>query len=533
MGNLDPADYHRITALVTESSGLRLLKHHRSDWVAAIERTMQRMGLKSVDELAARLRQGDPQLDSLVDSMVVQETYFFRHPQQFELIRTRILPQLRASSPRGQQLLAWSAGCATGEEIYSLAIVLEEEGYTEAATLLATDISRSALDRARRAVFDSWSLRDASVDFIDRYFERQGGNRERFILKERIRRRPVFDYDNLAIEPPSIRIGLCDLIMCRNVLIYLEPAAVHRVALRFYAALNEGGWLVTGPGDPILTSVPFEIVVTEAGLVYRKTPTRARRPARKSLEQEPPGPKPPPAAKPGNAVEPTPLSHRLPPARSSVPARKPPLAAARTAESPRRRANPRASTGASSALADDVERRLRDAREALSRGKYALAAELTADVKNSPETCALHARALVNSGRFADAEAALTEALSRHRFAVELHFLNAVLLRSVNRDIEAVQAARHVLFLDRTLVAAHLLLAVIEHRLGRLENARLSCRNALSLASARPEDEILPLSEERTAKQLAKAASSQLALIERELQSGTGRRKRDNGLAPT
>lgn len=209
--------------------------------------------------------------DALIDELTVRETYFFRHNDQFELLRRRVLPELREHLREHGALRVWSAGCASGEEAYSLAMLFEQEGLLEHVSVLATDISRAAIERGREARYREWSFRALGPALQEQHFRSEGAQR---VVLDPLRNRVTFRQLNLA-EPsyPSVTNDTCafSLIFCRNVLMFLDVATIAAIAGRLHAALLRGGWLFTGPSDPNLGQyAPFEVHVSPAGLVYRR-----------------------------------------------------------------------------------------------------------------------------------------------------------------------------------------------------------------------------------------------------------------------
>ena len=236
--------------------------------------------------------------DALIDELTVRETYFFRHNDQFELLRRRVLPELRQHVRDHGMLRVWSAGCASGEEAYSLAMLFEEEGLLEHVSILATDISRAAIERGREARYRDWSFRALGSVPQQQHFRSDGAQR---VVLDPLRNRVTFRQLNLA-EPsyPSVLNDTCafSLIFCRNVLMFLDHETIGAIAERLHAALLRGGWLFTGPSDPNLSHyAAFEVHVTAAGLLYRRPPQDG------ALLQSSP---PPPAARAIALVEPPP-----------------------------------------------------------------------------------------------------------------------------------------------------------------------------------------------------------------------------------
>lgn len=263
--------YEAITSFVAAHTGLHFPASRHEQTELAIHRALKRCRSRSAEDYLEQLQDDAVALDDLIDELSVGETYFFREPEQFDFLRCEVLPELRRSRPPSHVFRVWSAGCATGEEAYSLAMLFEQEGLGDRVGVLATDISRSALERAQRAVYNDWSLRGQGVSVVGLYLAKQGRS---FIVKDKIRRCITLEYLNLAQDSyPSLANNTygMDLILCRNVLIYLDPKSVRGVAERLYRSLVPGGWLLTASSDPPLQNESrFTPIVRDAGVFYRR-----------------------------------------------------------------------------------------------------------------------------------------------------------------------------------------------------------------------------------------------------------------------
>ncbi|HJL18402.1 MAG TPA: CheR family methyltransferase [Sandaracinaceae bacterium LLY-WYZ-13_1] len=266
----------------------------------AIHRAMKRADCTDPRVYVRLLDRERGVFDALVEEMTVGESYFFRDAWHFDLLAERLLPSIRERrAAGGPGLRAWSAGCAAGEEPYSLAMLLADHGLLDRAFLLGTDLSAAALARARRARYRPWSLRGEHAERARPWVEQDGAlYRVTSVIREAV----IFRLLNLASDLyPSTSSGTeaLDVVFCRNVLIYFDEATVEMVAQRLAAALRPGGWLVTGPSDPPLSELAaLEPIVTEEGVVYRR-PTAPRRSAPQLRTREhapertvPPGPAP-------------------------------------------------------------------------------------------------------------------------------------------------------------------------------------------------------------------------------------------------
>jgi chemotaxis protein methyltransferase CheR len=279
-----------LLALVAQRSGMVFAPNRRAEAEAGIARAMKRAGADDLDAYLTMVRDNGLGLDGLVDELTVGETHFMRDPDQLELVRREVFPALKAR--QGAAARVWSAGCATGEEAYSLAILLEQEGMADGALVLGTDLSLVALAKARAASYSDYSLR--AVRFLESYFQRVRGRR---VLVERIRSKVRFEHLNLvgAADYASVGAVAMDLILCRNVLIYFGREKVGRTAARLYDSLAEGGVLLTAGADPILSEyAPFEVEITRVGLVYRRHRLARTEAAPPRLARAAPSPPPSP-----------------------------------------------------------------------------------------------------------------------------------------------------------------------------------------------------------------------------------------------
>lgn len=219
----------------------------------------ERMAVLGVQELTGYyhfLKQQDEEPVALLDSVLINVSSFFRDPLVFELLNRRVLPQLagRCVVEPCARLRIWSAGCAGGEEPYSLAILirqLQETRYPRLrAHLFATDMDRTALDTAARARYPRESLTEVRVGLLDRYFVPEG---EAYRLRDEIVSMVRFSQHNLTSQegsaPPDSVFGSFDLILCRNVLIHISREAQVLVLRSLGQALASGGYLVLGPAE--------------------------------------------------------------------------------------------------------------------------------------------------------------------------------------------------------------------------------------------------------------------------------------------
>jgi len=467
---------------VAAETGLIFPEARRGDFERGVRRTMARCKCRDAYELLDRCR-GDKRLfDDLVAELAVYETYFFRDPAQFDMVRDLVLPELAARCGSEEPLTIWSAGCSTGEEPYSLAILLEQSGLSAQGRIHATDISGAALDTARKAIYGNWSFRGVPDGFAERYFLSKG---DRHALENRFRDAVTFAQRNLLADDvtrPGGRERGFDLVFCRNVLIYFDAQTIARVANKLCDALDGGGWLVTAPSDPPLWDcAPFVTQMTDAGVLYRKAMPAAKRACTGtgvSVDV------PRPAIKPSRPVRPRAMRAMMAP-KSPVPA--------------------------SDADKDDV---LAHARRALRKGRNAHVLASTEPLLFEQEACVLRLQALVNMGRVEGAERFSASAIARNPLSIELRYLRALVLFDLGRPKEAAACVESALYLDRDFVAGHMLLGAILKTCGDRAGAMRAYRNALAICRDMSDDDIVPLTDGACAGRLTEVAQAAVASLE-------------------
>ena len=248
------ADLDRFRRLVRETCGLVIPEARRGDLERVIAQTLVESELESVHDLYKHLKDGAGHrtLEAFLGALTVGETHFFRNRPQFEALEYHLLPELIEKRRSTRRLRIWSAGCSSGEEAYSAAMLLRTllpDIAEWSITILATDINPEALDRAERATYGPWSFREVPPSMKGRYFKAVG---DRFEVVDEIRALVTFRYLNLVSDSypslPTNTLGM-DLILCRNVLIYFDDDTVDQVVGRLHSALLEEGNLVVAPAE--------------------------------------------------------------------------------------------------------------------------------------------------------------------------------------------------------------------------------------------------------------------------------------------
>lgn len=275
-----PEAIETAARLARDRAGLRVTEHVRSVLERFLDRRCRELGI-SEDVYLSRLHVSSPdsgELEHVIREITIGETHFFRGPIM-DAVRRLVLPEVvrrRGQEPLPQLRMA-SAGCATGEEPYSLAIAaretLPEDGsWTVAVT--GVDVNTAFLKRAREAHYSDWSLRDLPEVDRRRWFEREG---QRFRLDPDLRSMVRFHYVNLAVDPlPAAPLGLVglDLVICQNVLMYFEREIRAEVAAKLVRCLAPEGFLIFGPADLIPLELPPCRTRTFGNVVAFQKPSR-------------------------------------------------------------------------------------------------------------------------------------------------------------------------------------------------------------------------------------------------------------------
>ncbi len=275
MPPLDPALYALFCDLVYARSGLSFDERKTYFVERRLQQRIEETGASSALDYYHGLRYGDDgrELELLCEALTVNETYFFREYPQLKVFAENclqeVLQQKRARD--NTHLRLWSAGCATGEEPYTLAIILREmiedlDRWTFDIT--ATDICKAVLDVARGARYGERSLKDVPDVYRQRYFRRDG---ESFRVDRSIARIVEFRHANVLDESAALDIRNQDFIFCRNVLIYLDEAARRRAVELLHGALRPGGYIFLGHSESVSRiTTGFEPVRMAGQIVYRK-----------------------------------------------------------------------------------------------------------------------------------------------------------------------------------------------------------------------------------------------------------------------
>lgn len=407
-------------------------------------------------------------MEILASKLTVSETYFWREPRIFQALEEQILPELVHVRGRcSRHLRIWSAGCATGEEPYSLAMALRRalpDPEDWQLTILATDINPSLLRHARAGVYSPWSFRNAPA-WLKRDYFRPTADGKLEILPE-IRRMVSFAYLNLAedVYPSCLNsTKAIDIIFCRNVLMYFLPERARQVGHNLYNCLVDGGWLMLAACELSHSNFSqFTPVNFPEAIAYRRLDEQACAPAALFMTEFP-QPEPLPAP-PSEAPAWSPLAFA-------------PLQIVTPVVSP----SPGSPPLEQAPFNDDAEGGTETTPE-------------TAGLE-APEAAALAIRTLANQGHLDEALILCEKALAIYKLDPGLHYLRATIFQEQNLVGEAVACLRQALYLEPNWVIAHFALGNLLLRQNNSRAAQKSFTNVLDILSACPSEDILPEAE--------------------------------------
>ncbi len=273
---LELRDYIKLRDFIYERSGLHFEEKKIYFVKKRLATRMNILGIESPKEYLWRLKYGDPngkEFQELINLLTTNETYFFREFDQLAVFAENCLQEVCAAKEREdrKQLRIWSAGCSTGEEPYTLSIILLEmvdRYHTWDVEIIATDIDTKVLQKARKGVYSKRSVKDVPEEYLEKYFIKDGDSyKVKYIVKKPVK----FRHLNLMDEKKMRLMSGMDFIFCRNVLIYFDENSRRAVVSNFYESLNNGGYIFLGHSESMSRiSSAFKLRRKNGLIVYQK-----------------------------------------------------------------------------------------------------------------------------------------------------------------------------------------------------------------------------------------------------------------------
>ncbi|MFE8598083.1 CheR family methyltransferase [Archangium violaceum] len=493
----------QLSSLLLERAGLKITPDGYHSLRLALSTRMPVVGIVNAEEYVKLLRSAEDELRALLPLVTVGHTEFFRDPKQFRALESRILPDALWKARReNRRISIWSAGCATGEEPYSLAMVLAEQGALPIEVdLWATDLNLAAVEAAKQGRFSARRVAGMHGDRRTRFFRPvEDGYEIVSSLKDYVR----FDGQNLAVPVfEKVKPESLDLILCRNVIIYFDLPTIRALMDRFLAALRPGALLLLGYSESLFKVYDrFEMVEMEGAFVYRRPvkplaprtsiglgntkgqSTSALLPSTRALKTtldtsskvSPGGPAPRKTVEaPARASEASQVANP-----ASEPPRKSLEASAVGVDAGRSRGGEMPAWSLMLAPGE----RLNAAVRMIERGDFVSAVatveQLLTDEPGHLDALLTLGNIYSLSGRVVDARDAFAQAINREPLCVEARVFGGLAELQAGELAEARAELGKALFLEPSLAIGHYLMAQVHERLKDNEAARRHYRNAIS-----------------------------------------------------
>lgn len=257
MANITASEFESLSDFIYRKTGIRFEPKKLYFISNRIRKRMRSLGIETVSEYIRLLRFADPrnlEFQKLTDLLTINETYFFRDFSQLQAFAEHCLIEVakKKTAAGDRTLRIWSAGCSTGDEPYTLGIILLEmldDIPRWDISIMASDIDLTALEKARKAVYETRSLRDVPSSYLKTHFQKQADGR--YKISDKIRHMVKFEHINLSEKEAIRKKKGFDFIFCRNVLIYFDDLSRKRLVDQFYVALNPGGYIFLGSSESV------------------------------------------------------------------------------------------------------------------------------------------------------------------------------------------------------------------------------------------------------------------------------------------
>jgi len=263
----DPA-FERLLQHLLETRGFDFTGYKRTSLQRRVTKRMHQVGIKDYASYLTYLETNDDEFVALFNTILINVTSYFRDADAWEYVQRDVLPHIIAAKERYEPIRVWCAGAASGEEAYTIAMLLCEAlgagGYRDRAKIYATDLDEEALSQARLGRAEAKQVDELPEDFREKYFEQVG---DRFMLRTDLRRAIIFGRHDLLRDAPISRV---DLLICRNTLMYFDADTQGKILARLHYALNEKGYLFLGRAEMLLSRTSLFVPVEAKQRVFTK-----------------------------------------------------------------------------------------------------------------------------------------------------------------------------------------------------------------------------------------------------------------------
>jgi two-component system, chemotaxis family, CheB/CheR fusion protein len=278
--------FEALLAYIRDHRGFDFTGYKRASLRRRVAKRMERLGIESYQNYADQLEASPDEFNELFATILINVSSLFRDQPVWDYLAAEVIPALIAAKHEREPIRVWSAGCATGEEPYTIAMLLAEalgeSAYRERVKIFATDVDANAIDRARQGVYTPKQIEPVPPALRERYFEMVNGN---YSFAKDLRRSVIFGVNDLISDAPISRL---DLLTCRNTLIYFNSETQLRVMRRLHLALADDGVLLLGKSELLLTFTEWFVPIELPLRVFRKVPAARVRETLPVLAGQPP-----------------------------------------------------------------------------------------------------------------------------------------------------------------------------------------------------------------------------------------------------
>jgi chemotaxis protein methyltransferase CheR len=479
---LTDAEFAAVASLLHDAAGLTFDESRRDSLSFSIAERMSSTQSADVQAYLEILSgpQGGKERQALLDEVTIPETHFFRNPPQVRALRKYVLPELLKQAAGGKKLRIWSAGCSTGEEAYTVAILIREllpPNVDWDIKILATDVSMRALAAASAAHYSERSFVMTDALDLSRWFvlDTTTGS---WVVRDEVRELVEFRHHNLVTDPLPFEAEQVDLILCRNVTIYFDRETTRRLMKRLHSRLRDGGYLFLGHAETLWQiSDDFALISLGDAFVYRRLPEPLEGETRRWVLRD----------------------------RRTEEELRPTRADRRRGDSDRRgRSDEDAPLPAGLVVEPPI-------------------AEIEAVVRVQPTRDPLDAvRSAIAAGQYDEAADIAAEVVAATPLWAQAHYLQGVALTNLGRDADALVVLRKTVYLDPEHGYAHFLLGGALDRLGEPVAASRSYRAAANTLGRRPMDGV---ASELGGRSVAELAALCARLARRADETGRAQRR--------
>ena len=466
MKTLNSAQYTKFKELISARYGLLFGEDKRQQLESIILSAFSNSKFSNIDNyyvFLAHDNSAGEEFQKLVNTLTVGETYFYRNQAHIKALQNHILPDIIARNNSAKTMNIWSAGCSTGEEPYTIAMLLYEilpDIDSWKIFLLSTDVNNECLVKAQKAMYGNWSFRNTPESVRNNYFQ---VDNDKYQLSDKIRRMVTFKKHNLMDF--HTYLGALDLILCRNVTIYFKRETVQKIVAKFHDVLVDGGWLLVGHSEPATDIYQrFNVKSFPGAVVYQKSNGQV-------ISQ---------------------------PAISSPAKRQSFFSSLRT----------KWQGEAAFQIKGTPKPKPRE-----KRPQQTTRDEKPVEEKTSPYEMAIK---LIDKGDYERAVEKFQEQLHIQPTHVESYYNLALIYQQQEQWDDAIDMLKKAIYIERHFVLAHFILANLYRKTSKHQLAQKYFENTAKLLSEKLDDEIIPHSDGLTVGRLASVVSASLGQGEEE-----------------